>query len=85
MSEFNYTAPAELFAARGRSGLRYRRFPRAVDAIRYAVEKLPSDVLSSARLDVAQKQYDARQIRALYDAADFPPASGSTQGKPLRT
>src|SRR5437588_12616959 len=42
MSSFDYTAPAELFAARGRSGLRYRRFLRAADAIRYAVEKLPS-------------------------------------------
>jgi hypothetical protein len=74
MSDFDYTAPAELFAARGRSGLRYRRFLRAADAIRYAVEKLPSDVLSSARLEVEQKRYDAPQIRALYDSANFPPA-----------
>ena len=71
MSEFHYTAPAELFAARGRSGLRYRRFLRAADAIRYAVEKLPADVLLSARLEVEQKRYDANQIRALYDSANF--------------
>ncbi len=85
MSEFDYTAPAELFAASGRSGLRYRCFLRAAEAIRYAVEKLPSDVLSSARLDVAQKQYDAKQIRALYDSTRFPAASRSAQGNALRT
>lgn len=73
MSEFHFAAPAELFAAHGRSGLRYRRFLRAADAIRYAVEKLPSDVLLSARLEVGQKRYDAKQIRALYDSANFPP------------
>jgi len=38
------------------------------------VEKLPSDVLSSARLEVEQKRYDAPQIRALYDSANFSPA-----------
>jgi hypothetical protein len=74
MSEFHYTAPAELFAAQGRRGLRYRRFLRAADAIRYAVEKLPADVLLSARLEVEQRRYDANQIRALYDSANFPPA-----------
>jgi hypothetical protein len=73
MSEFHYTAPAELFATQGRSGLRYRRFSRAADAIRYAVEKLPSDALSSAQLEVEQKRYDAKEIRALYDSANFPP------------
>jgi transposase-like protein len=73
MSGFDYTAPAELFAARGRSGLRYRRFLRAADAIRYAVVKLPSNALSSARLEVEQRQYDASQIRALYESANFPP------------
>ena len=72
MSEFRYTAPAELFAAQGRNGLRYRRFLRAADAIRYAVEKLPSDVLSSARLEVEQNRYDAKQIRALYESESFP-------------
>jgi hypothetical protein len=34
MSDFNYLAPALLFAAQGRSGLRYRRFLNAADAQR---------------------------------------------------
>jgi hypothetical protein len=69
MSEFDYTAPAELFAAQGRSGLRYRRFLHAAEAIRYAIEKLPPGVQSSARLEVRDKCYDANQIRTLYDNA----------------
>ena len=69
MSDFNYLAPALLFAAQGRSGLRYRRFLNAAEAIRYAVEKLPSDAQPSARLEVEHKCYDADQIRNLYDNA----------------
>ena len=73
MSEFDYAAQPN-FSPRGRSGLHYRRFSKSAEAIRYAVEKLPSDVLSSARLEVEQKRYHAPQIRALYESANFPPA-----------
>jgi hypothetical protein len=45
MSSFDYTASNELFAAEGRSGLRYRRFADAAEAIGYAIEKLPAKVL----------------------------------------
>jgi hypothetical protein len=69
MSDFNYSAPAVLFAAQGRSGLRYRRFLYAAEAVRYVVEKLPSDARPSARLEVEDKCYDAGQIRTLYDNA----------------
>ena len=69
MAEFDYTAPAVLFAAQGRSGLRYRRFLHATEAIRYAVEKLPTNARSSARLEVHDRCYDAAQIRNLYDNA----------------
>jgi hypothetical protein len=72
MSEFDYTASAELFISAGRSGLRYRRFASAADAIRFAIEKLPANALSSARLEVADQQYDAKQIRALYDSVSYP-------------
>jgi len=72
MSEFDYKVSAELFVAAGRSGLRYRRFACAADAIRFAVEKLPANALSSARLEVAEQQYDAKQIRALYAGDSYP-------------
>jgi Arc/MetJ-type ribon-helix-helix transcriptional regulator len=72
MSEFDYTASAELFISAGRSGLRFRRFASAADAIRFAIEKLPANALSSARLDVEDQQYDDKQIRGLYDSDRYP-------------
>jgi Arc/MetJ-type ribon-helix-helix transcriptional regulator len=72
MSEFDYKASAELFVAAGRSGLRYRRFASAADAIRFAVERLPAATLSSSRLEVEERQYDAKQTRALYDSDSYP-------------
>jgi hypothetical protein len=72
MSGFDYTAPAELYAARGRTGLRYRRFSHAAEAIQYAIEKLPSNLLLGTRLEVRRHHYDSREIRALYDSAAFP-------------
>jgi hypothetical protein len=72
MSTFDYTAPAELFAAQGRTGLRYRRFPRAAEAIQYAVEKLPPDLFPGTRLEVRRHHYDSKQICALYESDAFP-------------
>jgi hypothetical protein len=72
MSEFDYNASAELYVGAGRSGLRYRRFASAADAIRFAVEKLPAASLSSSRLEVEERHYDAKQIRALYDSDSYP-------------
>jgi len=39
MSSFDYAASTRLFAAKGRTKLRFRRFPHAAEAIRYAIEK----------------------------------------------
>jgi hypothetical protein len=72
MSSFDYTASAGLFAAKGRSGLRYRRFPQAAEAIRYAIEKLPPKVFYGTSLEVNDQRYNAAQIRALYESARYP-------------
>jgi hypothetical protein len=72
MKEFDYSASAELFASHGRSGLRYRRFTKSAEAIRYAMEKLPAAALSAASLEVDDHQYGAVQIRALYDSDQYP-------------
>jgi hypothetical protein len=72
MSEFNYMAPAELFAAHGRAGVRYRRFAHSADAIRYAVEKLPAAALSTTAIEVDEQRYDGAQIQALYHSARYP-------------
>jgi hypothetical protein len=72
MMVFNYAAPAELFAAHGRKGLRYRRFSKAAEAIQYAVEKLPGEVLPATSIEVARERYGPEQIRALYESDGYP-------------
>ena len=70
MSTFDYTASAELFAAQGR--FRYQRFDQTVEAIRYAIEKLPPKVLAGSSIEVKDQRYNAAQIRALYDSERYP-------------
>jgi len=72
MSTFNYAASAELFAAQGHPGLRYQRFAQAAEAIRYAIEKLPPEVLAASSLAVKNQRYNATQIRALYESERYP-------------
>lgn len=76
MSAFNYNRSAELFPApirnKKRAGFTYRRFDNAAEAIRFAVEQLPTDSLNGAYLEVNEKRFDQAGIRALYNAPDFP-------------
>lgn len=73
---FDYKATAELFPGKSNRvrsrPFRYRRFDRAADAIRFAVERLPADVFLGAYLEVSEKRYDSRGIRSLYDRAEYP-------------
>ena len=72
MSDFDYMAPAELFVVQGRGGLKYHRFPRGAEAIRFAIEKLPTNLFAGTRLEVEEQSYDGEQIRTLYDNEDYP-------------
>jgi len=73
---FDYAAAAELFPARGRAFSRqssgYRRFERAAEAIRFAIEELPAKRLLGAFLQVDEARFDSHGIRRLYDSADYP-------------
>jgi hypothetical protein len=76
MLEFDYSVSAELFPSRNRKhnnrSLRYRRFARAVDAIRFAIEELQPDLLVGAFLEVDGKRYGSGSIRRLYESSDYP-------------
>ena len=75
MSKFDYAAPAELFPSRNRkvvNKVKYRRFDRAADAIRFAVEELPEPLLLGAFIEINEERLGHKDIRALYDSAEYP-------------
>jgi hypothetical protein len=75
MSGFDYNAPAELFPTRSRKGNRpmgYRRFAKAAEAIRFAVEELSPELLIGAHLEVEEQRFDCDGIRRLYENAGYP-------------
>jgi len=73
---FDYDTAAELFEVQGRLSRRrscgYRRFDRAADAIRFAIEDLPPKQLAGAYLEVDEARFDSNAIRRLYDNAEYP-------------
>ena len=73
---FDYQASAELFSSKSirvRSRVvKYMRFQHAAEAIRFAIEKLPADVLLGAYLEVNEKRYDCRGMRSLYGRPEYP-------------
>ena len=75
MDKFNYDAPAELFPSRNRkivNKIKYRRFDRAADAIRFAVEELPEPLLLGAYIEIDEARLGHKDIRALYDSVEYP-------------
>jgi len=73
---FDYGSASQLAAKRGRKFARprpgYRRFARAADAIRFAIEDMPPQLLQSACLEVDEVRFDSQEIRRLYESADYP-------------
>jgi len=76
MAKFDYNASAELYPNRGRMSRRqsfgYKRFPKAAQAIRFAIEDMPRACLVGAFLEVDEQRYGSDDIRRLYESADYP-------------
>jgi hypothetical protein len=75
MVTFDHNAAAELFPPRLRKSphrqFGYRRFARAADAVRFAIEELPPELLIGAILEVDGERYGGEDIRRLYGAGNF--------------
>lgn len=73
---FDYAGEAELFPTNNRKYKRaafgYRRFSRAAEAIKFAIEQLPSEALAGAYLEVREQRFDRHGIRQLYDSEAYP-------------
>jgi len=75
LTGFDYGAPAELYPSRikkGRGRITYKRFNTAAEALRFAIEEIPSSVLLGAYLEVNEARFSDQEIRALYDADAYP-------------
>ena len=76
MATVNYNAEAELFPPRRRSSSRgpvgYKRFKSAAEAIRFAMEELPPELLLGAYLEVEEDRFDGPAIRQLYESEAYP-------------
>ncbi len=75
MAKFDYSAPAELFPSRNRKIkqlVKYRRFDKAADAIRFAMEELPASLLLGAFIEIDEARLGHADIRELYESPDYP-------------
>ena len=75
MDTFDYGAPAELFPSRNRkvaNKIKYRRFDKAAEAVRFAVEELPEPQLLGAYIQIDEQRLGHQEMRALYASERYP-------------
>jgi hypothetical protein len=76
MTDFNYKVPGEFYSRDGlrpgSKGLNYRRFDTVAEAIRFAMEDLPSAAVGSCMLEANGERFGARELRELYASPRYP-------------
>jgi hypothetical protein len=82
---FDYAASAELFMPKRKRGARqplsYRRFATAAEAIRFAVEELPSVRTLGPWMQVGDERFDSEDILRLYESTSYPRRRGPRQSR----
>ena len=71
----DWAEPAELYEVLGAYRARnaqYFRFSTAAEAIRFAIEDMPAAALRGMAVESGDNRYEGQEIRALYDAQDYP-------------
>jgi Arc/MetJ-type ribon-helix-helix transcriptional regulator len=62
----------------------FGRFARAADAIRFAIEELPPELLLATQLKVAEKRFKSEEIRRLYESVEYPLIRRAADGERTR-
>jgi hypothetical protein len=60
------------------------RMLRAADAIRFAIQELPPELLLTAQLKVAEERFDGDGVRRLYASVEYPLARRAPDWRRMR-
>jgi hypothetical protein len=77
-----------MIAGEGRSRaspIGYGRYARAADAIRFAMEELPPELLPGACLEVDEEIFDRDDMLRLYESGEYPLVRRATTGGRTRS
>jgi hypothetical protein len=75
MAHFDYRAGAGFYPCKSKQNTsrhRYRRFESAAEALRFAMEEMPSSLLRGSVLEVDEARFSGIQMQTLYEADEYP-------------
>ncbi len=76
MDVFDFHAPAEIYASRGRGRTQrpvtFYRFTSAAEAIGFVMEKLPAEMLIGTVMEIGEARFLGNDIKRLYDSDQYP-------------
>ena len=72
---FDYKASAELYPSKSlfkTRQVKYQRFSSAAEALKYAMEDMPAELLRGSLLEVGEERYEGAAIKELYESDAYP-------------